>query len=140
MGYSQTSLMSRSFVSTSTSSLPKPTVRTYALASCSVRMALASWNAIGLCSLRRAVSRRFGRPTGVLFVLLTITQFHLPFWMSRTLPNMFALLPGTSIHTSNDVLPYPIPVILQRTSLFTTFARQTQFIHPKLAYTGQSAF
>ena len=57
-------------------------------------MVLASANAVGLIALRRAVSRRFGRPTGFMFVLLTITQFHLPFWMGRTLPNMFALLPG----------------------------------------------
>lgn len=59
-----------------------------------VRMVLASANAVGLIALRRGVSRRFGRPTGFMFVLLTITQFHLPFWMGRTLPNMFALLPG----------------------------------------------
>lgn len=52
-------------------------------------------NAAGLCLLRRAVSRRFGRPTGFLYTLLTISQFHVPFWMGRTLPNMFALLPGT---------------------------------------------
>ncbi|KAI0750080.1 Alg9-like mannosyltransferase family-domain-containing protein [Daedaleopsis nitida] len=59
-----------------------------------LRMVLASMNAVGLCMLRRAVSRRFGRPTGVMFVLLSITQFHLPFWMGRTLPNMFALIPA----------------------------------------------
>ncbi|RDX56977.1 hypothetical protein OH76DRAFT_1459704 [Lentinus brumalis] len=58
------------------------------------RMVLASANAVGLCLLRRAVSRRFGRPTAVMFVLLTCTQFHLLFWMGRTLPNMFALLPA----------------------------------------------
>ncbi|KAI0715822.1 alpha-1,6-mannosyltransferase subunit [Cerioporus squamosus] len=58
------------------------------------RMVLASTNAVGLCLLRRAVSRRFGRPTAVMFVLLTCTQFHLLFWMGRTLPNMFALLPA----------------------------------------------
>ena len=57
-------------------------------------MVLASANAVGLIALRRGVSRRFGRPTGFMFVLLTITQSHLPFWMGRTLPNMFALLPG----------------------------------------------
>ncbi|TBU24458.1 Alg9-like mannosyltransferase family-domain-containing protein [Dichomitus squalens] len=59
-----------------------------------VRMVLASANAVGLIALRRAVSRRFGRSTGFMFVLLSITQFHLPFWMGRTLPNMFALLPA----------------------------------------------
>ncbi|OBZ66289.1 putative Dol-P-Man:Man(7)GlcNAc(2)-PP-Dol alpha-1,6-mannosyltransferase [Grifola frondosa] len=58
-----------------------------------VRLVLATLNAIGFCLLRRAVSRRFGRPTSVFFVLLTCTQFHLPFWMGRTLPNMFALFP-----------------------------------------------
>lgn len=61
-----------------------------------VRLVLASVNAIGLCLVRRAVSRRFGRPTGLLFTLLTCSQFHIPFWMGRTLPNMFALFPGAS--------------------------------------------
>ncbi|KAI0819273.1 Alg9-like mannosyltransferase family-domain-containing protein [Trametes gibbosa] len=59
-----------------------------------VRLALATVNAVGLSILRRAVSRRFGGPTSVLFVLLTCSQFHLLFWMSRTLPNMFALFPA----------------------------------------------
>ncbi|KAF9260107.1 hypothetical protein L218DRAFT_962889 [Marasmius fiardii PR-910] len=58
-----------------------------------VRLVLASSNALGLCFIRRAVSRRFGRLTGLLFTLITISQFHIPFWMGRTLPNMFALLP-----------------------------------------------
>ncbi|KAJ7592689.1 glycosyltransferase family 22 protein [Mycena floridula] len=58
-----------------------------------VRLVLASINAFGLCLLRRAVSRRFGRPTSFFFALLTISQFHVPFWMGRTLPNMFALFP-----------------------------------------------
>ena len=59
-----------------------------------VRLVLASVNATGLSLLRRAVSNRFGRLTGFLWVLLTCTQFHLAFWMGRTLPNMFALFPG----------------------------------------------
>ena len=63
-------------------------------------MVLASANAIGLCMIRRAVSKRFGRVMGMMFALLSCTQFHLPFWMGRTLPNMFALFPGTFISYS----------------------------------------
>ncbi|KAF8161726.1 alpha-1,6-mannosyltransferase subunit [Mycena galopus ATCC 62051] len=58
-----------------------------------VRLVLASINAIGLCFIRHAVSRRFGRPTGLYYTLITCSQFHVPFWMGRTLPNMFALFP-----------------------------------------------
>ncbi|KAI0351772.1 hypothetical protein OH77DRAFT_1506366 [Trametes cingulata] len=59
-----------------------------------VRLVLAAVNALGLSLLRRAISRRFGGPTSVLFVIMTCTQFHLLFWMGRTLPNMFALFPA----------------------------------------------
>ncbi|KIM64276.1 glycosyltransferase family 22 protein [Scleroderma citrinum Foug A] len=58
-----------------------------------LRLVLASLNSVGLILIRHAVSKRFGRPTSWLFVLLTLSQFHIPFWMSRTVPNMFALLP-----------------------------------------------
>ncbi|KAJ3916915.1 alpha-1,6-mannosyltransferase subunit [Lentinula edodes] len=58
-----------------------------------VRLILSTLNALGLCYLRHAVSRRFGRPTGLYFTFITISQFHMPFWMGRTLPNMFALFP-----------------------------------------------
>lgn len=62
-----------------------------------VRLVLATANALALCLLRRAVSRRFGRLVSWLFVAFTISQFHMPFWMGRTLPNMFALFPGALI-------------------------------------------
>jgi hypothetical protein len=62
-----------------------------------VRLVLATINAVGLCCIRHAVSRRFGRPTGLYYTLLTCSQFHVPFWMGRTLPNMFALLPGSGL-------------------------------------------
>ncbi|KIJ67137.1 glycosyltransferase family 22 protein [Hydnomerulius pinastri MD-312] len=58
-----------------------------------LRLVLASLNAIALIFLRRSVSTRFGRQTSWLFTLLTCSQFHIPFWMGRTLPNMFALIP-----------------------------------------------
>jgi len=64
-----------------------------------VRLVLATINAFGLILVRRAVSRWLGRPTGFLWTLLTCTQSHLPFWMGRTLPNMFALFPGVCIRS-----------------------------------------
>ncbi|KAI0280292.1 GPI mannosyltransferase [Russula aff. rugulosa BPL654] len=56
-----------------------------------VRLTLASINAQAFCLLRRAVARRFGRLTSLFFTLITISQFHVPFWMGRTIPNMLAL-------------------------------------------------
>lgn len=63
-----------------------------------VRLVLATVNAFALCLIRRGVSRRFGRTTSIFFTLLTCSQFHLMFWMGRTLPNMFALVPGMAQH------------------------------------------
>ncbi|KAF9006247.1 hypothetical protein BDZ89DRAFT_1233644 [Hymenopellis radicata] len=50
-----------------------------------VRLVLATVNAL-------AVSRRFGRLAALYFILFTLSQFHIPFWMGRTLPNMFAFI------------------------------------------------
>ncbi|KAJ7840516.1 GPI mannosyltransferase, partial [Mycena olivaceomarginata] len=58
-----------------------------------VRLVLASINAIGLCLIQHAISRRFGCSTGLYYTLIACSQFHVPFWMGRTLPNMFALFP-----------------------------------------------
>ncbi|EPQ52524.1 hypothetical protein GLOTRDRAFT_79634 [Gloeophyllum trabeum ATCC 11539] len=58
-----------------------------------VRLTLATLNAMSLCLIRRSVARRFGRLTGLYFAAVTCSQFHLPFWMGRTLPNMLALTP-----------------------------------------------
>ncbi|KAH8099358.1 alpha-1,6-mannosyltransferase subunit [Cristinia sonorae] len=58
-----------------------------------IRLVLATLNASTFCLLRRSVARRFGNGTSILFTLLSCTQFHVPFWVSRTLPNMFALIP-----------------------------------------------
>ena len=46
---------------------------------------------LSLARLRSAVEREFGRPVGVAFFALTALQFHLPYYMSRTLPNTLAL-------------------------------------------------
>ena len=67
-----------------------------------VRLILAGCNAAGLCTIRRPLQMRFGRTAGTFFTLLTCSQFHLMFWMGRTLPNMFALLPGVSLCFTPD--------------------------------------
>ncbi|KZS92539.1 hypothetical protein SISNIDRAFT_455762 [Sistotremastrum niveocremeum HHB9708] len=58
-----------------------------------LRLVLATVNAIGISLLRRATRRRFSDLEGALFTLLTMSQYHLPFWIGRTLPNMFAIFP-----------------------------------------------
>src|SRR5258706_9046479 len=67
-----------------------------------VRLILAGCNAASLCTIRRPLQMRFGRTAGVFFTLLTCSQFHLMFWMGRTLPNMFALFPGVSLRFTPD--------------------------------------
>lgn len=62
-----------------------------------VRLMLATLNGLALIFMRRAATQRFGRLTGLFFTFLTISQFHLPFWMGRTVPNMIAFFPGMSI-------------------------------------------
>ncbi|KAF8339810.1 Alg9-like mannosyltransferase family-domain-containing protein [Cantharellus anzutake] len=57
------------------------------------RVVLGLVNAYGLTLVQRAVSRQFGRKVGSAFLITSLTQFHLLFWMSRTLPNTFALFP-----------------------------------------------
>ncbi|KAI6129890.1 glycosyltransferase family 22 protein [Pisolithus croceorrhizus] len=79
-----------------------------------LRLVLASLNSFCLILIRHAVSKRFGRLTSWLFSLLTLSQFHFLFWMSRTLPNMFALIPVN--------LAY-----------FTLYNRAPQSIHPSRA-------
>lgn len=44
-----------------------------------------------LAALRQAINARFGGLAGSCFLLITALQFHLPFYMSRTLPNVLAL-------------------------------------------------
>ncbi|KAG9103790.1 dolichyl-P-Man:Man(7)GlcNAc(2)-PP-dolichol alpha-1,6-mannosyltransferase [Ceratobasidium sp. 370] len=69
-----------------------------------IRLVLATFNAVGLVLVRRAAQRRFDVSTSGIFAVLTCTQFHLPFWIGRTLPNMFALLP---VNMATSLLIFP---------------------------------
>jgi hypothetical protein len=62
------------------------------------------FNAYGLRRMRIAVERRFDTFTSTLFQLFAIIQFHTPFWMGRTLPNMFAFSPGKFFDVQAGVL------------------------------------
>jgi len=55
------------------------------------RLALASVVVVSLGRFRRVLRRAFGDAVGVAFAIITASQFHLPFYASRTLPNTFAL-------------------------------------------------
>lgn len=46
------------------------------------------WAAV--CRIYQALSVKLGGPSGRAFLLVTALQFHLPFYMCRTLPNTFA--------------------------------------------------
>ena len=44
-------------------------------------------------ALRSAVEQKLGRPAGLALLAITATQFHLPFYASRPLANVLALVP-----------------------------------------------
>ena len=55
-----------------------------------VRIVLGFLNSFALSKFRKFLSDKFGYDVGVIFILLTCSQFHLLFYISRTLPNSFA--------------------------------------------------
>lgn len=54
------------------------------------RAVLGGMNAIALIIFARSVERSFGAITAIWYVALQASQFHLWYYASRTLPNMFA--------------------------------------------------
>lgn len=67
------------------------------------RSVLGLANAIALCSMRRAVDIAYGKDAGRWYILLQASQFHVMYYASRTLPNMFAFV-LTTIAQRNLIL------------------------------------
>lgn len=59
-----------------------------------MRGVLAILAGLAFGSFRKEVSRKFGSDAGAALVIVTLCQFHLPFYMSRPLSNTFALILG----------------------------------------------
>ena len=57
-----------------------------------VRGVLGLINALALIAFGRSVERAFGTSAGVWYALFQASQFHVIYYASRTLPNMFALV------------------------------------------------
>lgn len=55
-----------------------------------VRAILGLLNAFSLIAFGRSVQKTFGMSAGIWYALLQASQFHVMYYSSRTLPNMYA--------------------------------------------------
>ena len=69
-----------------------------------MRAVLGGIAAFALMSYKHAVSRKLGPAVGKFLFVITVTQFHFMFYISRPLPNTFALVLGTTLLFSTEVL------------------------------------
>ncbi|KAM3520127.1 hypothetical protein MY4038_009548 [Beauveria bassiana] len=90
----------------------------FARAQMLVRGVLGALNALSLLVFRRGLDAAFGKATGRWWVVLVVSQFHLMFYLSRTLPNMFSF--GLTTLAAAFLLPQATPAL--------AFARQKQAI------------
>ncbi|KAK7421039.1 Dol-P-Man:Man(7)GlcNAc(2)-PP-Dol alpha-1,6-mannosyltransferase [Neonectria punicea] len=72
-----------------------------------VRGLLGVLNATALLVLRNALRRAFGRGVARWWVVMLVGQFHVNYYLSRTLPNMYAF--GLTTLASAFLLPQPNP-------------------------------
>ncbi|TMW65025.1 hypothetical protein Poli38472_009192 [Pythium oligandrum] len=56
-----------------------------------VRWVLAMMNVTALLRFKQSIRARFGKDAARFFLLICVCQFHLKFYLGRTLPNTFAL-------------------------------------------------
>lgn len=73
----------------------------------SARAILGLFNAFALAIYARGLRRSFGRPVATWYILLQGSQFHLIYYASRPLSNMFAF--GLTTLAMRYLLPGPIP-------------------------------
>ena len=57
-----------------------------------IRLVLAFYTTCSLLFIRQAVAKRYSTHEARMFTLLMMTQFHVVFWMTRTIPNTYAFL------------------------------------------------
>jgi alpha-1,6-mannosyltransferase len=69
-----------------------------------VRAVLGAFNAAALVFFRRKLGRAFGDGVGRWWVILLVSQFHVVYYLTRTLPNMLAFSLSKSILTCTDTL------------------------------------
>lgn len=62
--------------------------------SISVRFCLGLLSLLAFSKFRNSISVRFGQDVGKFLAVITATQFHFLFYISRPLPNIFALILG----------------------------------------------
>lgn len=78
-----------------------------------VRAVLGGLNASALAIFARSIQRAYGPRVAAWYVVLQASQFHLWYYASRTLPNMFAfplsMMPILTVSTSVDKPQAPLP-------------------------------
>ena len=63
-----------------------------------VRFFLGLLGLLAFSKFCKSIATKFGKDVGKIMVVLTVTQFHFLFYISRPLPNTFALILGWYTH------------------------------------------